>query len=816
MIRKIAAGAFSVLLLAGLVFAQAEPQAKILPRWKWRKGDIFTYQLRGDVVSPGGTAQRSIVSSTITISARGSASAVFSNIYAEIRWREKDEWYNATEEGLKEHSFGLVMDRAGKVQGEDKNALAGPQEFLDGIMPLPRGPVAAGSFWKVDMKRARLQGTCEFTGFGEYNGRKCAIFRMELASTERVDKKPARELTATLYFDHGEGCFVRIERRLETRGEKPRDERLTVDLLSSPKSPSAAVTEDLLMENLLRRLKRNPKDVPVMRQLAQHYGRLGKYDDAHAMLDGILKVSPEDPQALTKKGDIVLVSGDAAGALKWYKKALTVDANYSPALLGSARAAFAVQKYADCVRYARLSLSEDEKHPYQAYYLLGSALAKLGRKEDAVKCLKRYIELNPTIDKSKEPTIAFTKDNDVRLVVRRLTPPVDIEKRLKYTPEELAEGRELVKVLVKEEAVRLKLASEEIERFLDYMAELYGKKVPKMVADFIADREKTYRKLKAALDKQIKLPAGKLRKAAEAGALQPAAMEAILSMLEPQDALKRLETLVTEHPTVARYHYLLGRYCLATDRSAKRALMRFELAAMFDEKNALYRYATAFASLKLHNQARMFDELTAAVSLKRFDTGRRAVARERLNALQKLGYSERFRKVTAWTSTEDAEVRMVKAVLDAAVGIARKDRQKKLYDVSQAVAELVYFLTLQLANCAPSVLMLVTARSEREAALGLLEGLYVDAAADKNEPRRQEYAGKLPEVRKKLTGLEKENLVYLKAYVRFLKRCEQAFQVEPVTAPARSGEFMDRLMQGELEVFKKEVSKVSSELKGKD
>ncbi|GAG14791.1 unnamed protein product, partial [marine sediment metagenome] len=61
------------------VFAQQE---KILPRWKWHKGDTFKYQLHGDVVATGGPAERSLVTSTITIRACDDKQALFANTYA--------------------------------------------------------------------------------------------------------------------------------------------------------------------------------------------------------------------------------------------------------------------------------------------------------------------------------------------------------------------------------------------------------------------------------------------------------------------------------------------------------------------------------------------------------------------------------------------------------------------------------------------------------------------------------------------------------------------------------------------------------------
>ncbi len=796
-----------IIFAATAAFAQEE---KILPRWKWHKGDTFKYQLHGDVVATGGPAERSLVTSTITIRARDDKLALFANTYAEIRWQEKGVWYQATREGLESHCGSFIIDTAGKVSGTSNDA--GKQQEFDALMPLPAKPASQGSFWTVNLPDAKLHGTCEFTGYGKRAGRNCAILKMELASSERVGKLPARELKATYYFDVEEGCFVHIERRIKTRGDKRKDERLIIELLSSPKCQSAVEKERVIIDNLKGRLKRHPDDPSIMRQLADHYARLGKLEDALGMLDRILKSWPEDAKTHTRKGELLLASGDAAAALEHFNCAYKLDKGATRALLGAARASQSLQKYDDCARYARLALGEDEKQPYQAHYLLGAALAKMKKRKAAEKALQRYIELNPNIDKTQKPIVVFTRDNDVNLVVRRTTPGVDIEKRLKYTPEELAEGRELIRALVKEESVRLRLTQEEIAVLLEYIAQAYGKKAPEMIADFLADREKTYGKVKATLGRESKLPREKLGKLAAADN-PPVTTEALLSMLEPGEALKRLEALVISHPQVARYHYLLGRYYMSNPKKfGKKAMKRFELAAGFDKGNALYHYALAYASLKMHDQARMLNELaTEKVDMKKLESERVPVARERLRILSQLDFARRIRKVTAWTLDDQFAPKIVKELLDAIVAIAEGFRKDDLYYWGVEMGKLAYLLTFELEKHASSAVMRMSARSARESALSVIVGLYADAGADPGEPNRKKYESELPSWREKLAKVEKESLVYLRAYVEFLKRCERAFQILPYSEPSEADRFVDRLLKGEIQVLTEEVDRIKKQ-----
>jgi Flp pilus assembly protein TadD len=802
-----------ITLAAAAAFAQEKQEQEILPRWKWSKGDTFRYRLQGDVVAPNSAAERNLVSSVITISAKDGRLASFTNTYTEIRQREKEVWYCATKEELEKLSVSFVMDTAGRVTGDDKKLVKQQQGFLDALMVLPPKKVSVGSFWPLDLPGAELYGVCEFTGYGKRSDRKCAIFKMELASREKVGKEPVRMLKATLYFDVGECCFVHVERRIETRGEEPRDEILTIDLVSSPKQRSAVEKEQIIIENLKRRLKRHPKDTSIMRRLADNYARLGKLQDALSMINAILQHKPGDVKTLTRKGELLLAAGDAKASLEHFKKAVQLEKDSSRALLGAARASFTLQKYDSSARYARLALDEDKKGPYQAYHSLGTALAKLGRKNEAQKALERYIELNPNIDKTKKPIIAFTKDNDVSLVVRRTT-PVNIEKRLKYTPRELAEGRELIRALIKEESVRLRLAPEQVVELLEYIAGIYGRKPPEMIADFLADREKTYEKVKAALQKELKLPREKIAKLAASDDLDPARMEALLSMLEPRVALKRLEALFETRANVARYQYLLGRYYMTNPKEfGKKALKRFEYAIMFDKTNALYHYALALVCSKLPGQQeKMLDELaTKNMSLKKLEASRVAVAKERLRVLTELKFNKRIRKVTAWTLDDQSEARIVKELLDIVIRVAQKNLKGDFYSVSAMLAELAYYMTLDLEKNAASALMLTTARSARETALGVLVQVCAGAAADQDEPDRKKYARELPSWRAKLAKVEDENFIYLHAYVEFLKRCEQAFQVEPYTDHKKADRFIDKLFENEIGVLMKEVEKQRKE-----
>jgi hypothetical protein len=122
------------------------------------------------------------------------------------------------------------------------------------------------------------------------------------------------------------------------------------------------------------------------------------------------------------------------------------------------------------------------------------------------------------------------------------------------------------------------------------------------------------------------------------------------------------------------------------------------------------------------------------------------------------------------------------------------------------VAELAYYLTLQIEKAASSALMLVAVRSAREQALAVIVDAHSRAAAASPQPD-PEHARDAASWRARLAQAENENFLYLRAYVQFLERCERAFQVELYTEPAKAAAFIDRLARGEVSVLLEEVER---------
>jgi tetratricopeptide (TPR) repeat protein len=112
-------------------------------------------------------------------------------------------------------------------------------------------------------------------------------------------------------------------------------------------------------QRVLREWPINPKAEALMAQAEPHY-RASRYSEAAKLYEQALAVCPDCYMARAYLGDATLFGGDAAGALVHYQKAIELNPN-----------------------------------DYRLYYFQGSALARLGRMNEAVDAWLWSLVLNP-------------------------------------------------------------------------------------------------------------------------------------------------------------------------------------------------------------------------------------------------------------------------------------------------------------------------------------------------------------------------------------------------------------------------------------
>lgn len=120
---------------------------------------------------------------------------------------------------------------------------------------------------------------------------------------------------------------------------------------------------------------------------------------ATATLEELVKITPEDGQALLLLGQAKMQNGDLNGAIPALEKASELgkadQANklLSNAFLKQGQLLLKAGKNAECV--AALEKSNSYVESGNAYKLIASAYTKMGKSKDAINAYKKYLDLDP-------------------------------------------------------------------------------------------------------------------------------------------------------------------------------------------------------------------------------------------------------------------------------------------------------------------------------------------------------------------------------------------------------------------------------------
>lgn len=105
----------------------------------------------------------------------------------------------------------------------------------------------------------------------------------------------------------------------------------------------------------------NEEQLDDLRVMAYAYIRQGKYDIALPIFEALCVINPESSYDAQTLGALYLELGNPNKALKWFDKALKIDADHAPTLLNLAKTFFMLGKKNDGLKLAQI-LTE-EKNP---------------------------------------------------------------------------------------------------------------------------------------------------------------------------------------------------------------------------------------------------------------------------------------------------------------------------------------------------------------------------------------------------------------------------------------------------------------------
>ncbi len=146
-------------------------------------------------------------------------------------------------------------------------------------------------------------------------------------------------------------------------------------------------------------LKGQPDNVAALRMLAEVAGRLGRYDDAEALLARCLELAPGFAPARHNHALVLYRQNRPAEAIQQIDRLLTDEPGH-PAYRSLKAAALAqIGEYAAAIDGYQAVLAEHPRQP-KGWMSLGHALKTVGRTQDSIAAYRRSLELQPGLGES--------------------------------------------------------------------------------------------------------------------------------------------------------------------------------------------------------------------------------------------------------------------------------------------------------------------------------------------------------------------------------------------------------------------------------
>jgi len=761
-----------VLVVSTIAAQQSEP-----PRWRLKENQRFEFRLSGMVLVRGKKRIETRLWGRVIVEAR-KKNLLFLQQIDEMRWREGQVSYTAPKEELEKLRQAFEFSPDGRVvtEGPAKQAA---QDLLTTLFPLPKS-AKNGYVERVELPQIGVCGSLQVVGKRRCMGRDCLFLRLE--ATAAKGEKVTKEVLTEAYFDAKAGGFVRVERTIKTHSDKEKEEFLVLTVVGEPGHPSPEALAEAMLKELRRQVSRHPDDAKAWCKLSRLLLERGRAKEAlKSALEGLREV--KDGGLFAVASECAVASGDARLGLALAEAGLKVAPQERMVALAASRAAFYLQRYKEAAQFAAAAL-KDNKGPYQALYFLGASLAKLGKKEQARRVLREYIRKNPNLDPKRKWMIVFTPQNDVQILAERRFAG-DLSKKRRYSMEELEAARQLLAVLVKEEAVRMRLTSDEIEKMLDYMAGIYGKKPLQMLSDFLADRVQAYNRLKRLLQKYERVPAERIDDFLKSHKDDADLCAAALSLLATKDILKRYRRLDNRFPgnVVVNLHIL--RLLLTNPgRYRKEAGKILGFLRNMEPGNGLYPLLFAWLEMEMENPEKVAIWVRRALRCTYIRTRIRESAQRRLQVLEDVGYHKGLRGVAAWTMLDRKLVRCVKEVMSGVVRVAEELLGRG--DVRKAArwGSLAVDLGKWLGSKAEDGELCAASAAARERGAVVVEAAAMRAGICDVAVARKE----LEDAREKAQEMAR-------AWWQLHLEKERAFTVWVITAPKKCWSFMERLFK---------------------
>lgn len=161
------------------------------------------------------------------------------------------------------------------------------------------------------------------------------------------------------------------------------------DFVSTAKNQVRAAEFDNAIETLKAGLQADPRNMPARFLLGSLYFNAKDYGEAEAQYEAVLAVSPDNPQALNNLGIVRETTGDAPGAVRYFRLASKADQGFIPAHRNLAYLYGETGDYDDAIAENKILLRLDPES--QTFINLALLYAKTKDYAAAEEALNNYL-----------------------------------------------------------------------------------------------------------------------------------------------------------------------------------------------------------------------------------------------------------------------------------------------------------------------------------------------------------------------------------------------------------------------------------------
>lgn len=141
-------------------------------------------------------------------------------------------------------------------------------------------------------------------------------------------------------------------------------------------------------------LEINPQSLNALLKLSQLYYQAQKYDKSEHYTQTALNIKPDNFNAIFNLGNIAYARGNYQDALECYEKMYALNQNSYLAIINIANSCYCQCNFLKAIEYSLMAIKKRPSNT-DGYVIAGNSYMELNKLQEAVKYLKKALELSP-------------------------------------------------------------------------------------------------------------------------------------------------------------------------------------------------------------------------------------------------------------------------------------------------------------------------------------------------------------------------------------------------------------------------------------